>query len=155
LSERKINYFAIRTTLGQEYNVALILKNRAAKTGSIYSIVVLPSLRGMVIIETIAPFMLAKLIVGIKHAKGVVRGAMTYDELSKFLVPKPIIDIVKVNDVVEIIGGPFMGMKGRVIQIDKSRSEVKIEVSEAAYPLPITINADYIKIVKSSEEREE
>ncbi len=142
-------FFAIRTKMGQEYNVALILRNRVNGLGiPVYSFVVLPGLKGMIIAEAPAPHYVLRAISGVRHVKGMVKGAMSYKDIEKFVAPRPMIDIVQVNDIVEITGGPFMGMRGRVVQVDKSRGEVKIEISEASYPLPITINADFIKIIQ-------
>lgn len=149
----KVRFFAVRTTIGQEYNVALLMEERArASKMKIYSLSVVSGLRGIVIVETDVPHIVHRLSYGIKHAKGVIRGGMNIEDIIKFIAPKPIIEMVKVDDFVEITSGPFIGMRGRVVQIDKSRGEVKVEIAEAAYPLPITINAEYIKIIGKKEE---
>ncbi len=153
--ERPI-FFAVRTTMGQEYNVASMLELRArARNLPAVSILVLPRLRGMVIIEAPGPHVVAKLVAGVRHVKGIVRGAMTYKDIEKFVTPKPTIEIIQVNDLVEITYGPLMGMRGKVVHVDKSKGEVKVEVSESAYPLPITINAEYVRILKKKEKEEE
>ncbi len=152
----KVRFFAVRTTIGQELGVALLMEERAKGSGMpAYSISVLPGLRGVVIVEADAPYVAHRLSYGIKHSKGVVRGGMRLEDLEKFVAPKPVIETIKLNDVVEITGGPFVGMKGRVVHIDKSRGEVKVEIAEAAFPLPITINAEYVKVISSEESKEE
>lgn len=144
----RVKFFAIRTTIGQEHNVALLLEERAKASGMpVYSIIVATGLKGIVVIESDAPYIAQRLGYGIKHVKGAMRGGMRLEDLEKFVAPKPVIEMIRVNDIVEITGGPFIGMKGKVVQVDKSRGEVKVEIAEAAYPLPITINAEYVRIV--------
>lgn len=152
----KARFFAVRTTLGQELNVALLMEERA-KSGNFkaYSISVLPGLRGLVIVEADTPHVAQRLSYGIKHSRGLVRGGMKIEDLERFVAPKPVIETIKLNDIVEITGGPFVGMRGRVVHIDKSRGEIKVEISEAAFPLPITINAEYVKVVETGERRGE
>ncbi|RLE96638.1 MAG: transcription elongation factor Spt5 [Thermoprotei archaeon] len=159
-------FLALRTTVGQEYNVAVMIEGRieAIKKmkgekgeefrSPVRSIVVVEEVRGIIFLEADAPFVVANLISGLRHAKGIVRGIVKYEDIEKFILPKPIIETIKVNDIVEITGGPFIGMRGKVVYIDKSRKEVKVEISEAAYPLPITISADYIRIIQRASESE-
>ncbi|HDJ97221.1 MAG: transcription elongation factor Spt5 [Thermoprotei archaeon] len=148
-------FYAVRTTVGQEYNVASTLDIRARRYNlPVRSILVIPALKGLVIVETIGIQVVTRLVIGVRHAKGVVRGAMSFKDLEKFVVPKPMIEVVSIGDIVEITYGPLMGMKGKIVHIDKAKGEVKVEVAESAYPLPITINAEYIKILSKGEESE-
>ncbi len=145
-------FYAIRTTVGQEKNIALILETRLrsqqTKITSIKSILVIDDIRGFVFIEADLPSDIDRIIARTKYIKGKVGGVFTYNDLEKFIKPKPIIEEIEVNDIVEIISGPFRGMKGKVTHVDKAKGEIKVEISEAAYPLPITISADYVRIVK-------
>ncbi|MCD6458413.1 MAG: transcription elongation factor Spt5 [Thermofilum sp. ex4484_82] len=165
MSELKGRFVALRTTVGQEYNVAIMLESRleamrkSRKTiikqaFPVKSIVVVEEVKGAIFLETEMPFILSSLTSGLRHAKGVVKGFLSYQDIEKYIMPRPIIETIGVNDIVEITGGPFIGMRGKVVYVDKSRGEVKVEISEAAYPLPITINADYIKIIQRAESDE-
>jgi transcriptional antiterminator NusG len=51
------------------------------------------------------------------------------------------------GDIVEIVGGPFKGERGKVTRLNKQKSEVIVELLEAAVPIPITLNLDSIKVV--------
>ena len=145
-------FYAIRTTVGQERNIALILEAKAkARNVPIKSILVIDDVRGFVFIESPAPFYIDSLIIRTKYIKGKVGGVFTYNDLERFIKPKPIIEEIGINDIVEIISGPFRGMQGRVTQIDKAKGEIKVEILEASYPLPIIISADYVRIVKKYE----
>jgi len=144
----RLTFYAVRTTLGQEYNVASMLESRVrTKRLPVRSILVLPRLRGMVIVEAPGYHVVVRLVAGMRHVKGIVRGALKYEDIEKFVAPKPVIEVIEVNDIVEITYGPLMGMRGKVVQVDRSKGEVKVEISEAAYPLPISINAEYVRII--------
>ncbi|MEM2227811.1 MAG: transcription elongation factor Spt5, partial [Candidatus Bathyarchaeia archaeon] len=86
---------------------------------------------------------------GVKHAKGRVKGEIPLTELDKFLILKPAIEELNVNDIVEVISGPFKGLKAKVTNVDKSKGEVTIELLEEGFTiLPITVHADYVKLLE-------
>jgi len=146
-------FYAVRTTVGQEKNIALILETKVkSRKLPIKSILVLDNVRGFLFIECDTPFHVDMLISKTKYVKGRIGGVLTYDDLEKFITPKPVIEEIELNDIVEIVSGPFRGMQGRVIQIERGRGEIKVEILEAAYPLPITINAEYVRIVRKGSE---
>ena len=149
----KVRFFAVRTTIGQEHNVALLMEERVrGRKLPVYSLSVIPGLKGLVIVEARAMYIAQQASYGIRHVRGLVRGGLKFEDIEKFVVPKPVIEMVKVNDIVEITGGPFVGMRGRVVHVDKTRGEVKVEITEATYPLPITISAELIRIISRGEE---
>jgi transcription antitermination factor NusG len=41
-------------------------------------------------------------------------------------------------------------MQARVVRVDTSKEEVVIEILEAAFSLPITVHADYVREVKGA-----
>ncbi len=148
MQRRRPNFYALRTTAGQEYNVAIMIENRVrGGVYKLYSIIVVPDLKGMIVVEANAPYEAQRAGYGLKHFKGLVRGALRLEDVAKMVTPRPMIEIVQVDDIVEIIRGPFAGMKGRIIDIDKARGEVRVEIAEAAFPLPAIINAEDVKII--------
>jgi len=46
-------------------------------------------------------------------------------------------------------------MRAKITGIDRAKEEVTIELLEATFTLPITVHADYVKIVKKGEESQE
>ena len=54
------------------------------------------------------------------------------------------------DDVVEITGGPFKGMRAKITRLDKSKGEVTLELLEATFTLPITVHSDYVKLVEKA-----
>jgi len=152
---RKPGFFALRTTAGQEYNVAMMLYNRL-KSGKykVYSVIVVPGVKGLVIVEADAQYEAQRAAYGLKHFKGMISGRVRFEEITKLLKPKPMIEQLSVGDIVEVVRGPFSGMRGKVIEIDRGKNEIRIEIAEAAFPLPTIINAEDVKIVQKAKKEE-
>ncbi len=108
-------------------------------------------LRGYIIIEAYTPHNVDDLIRGIKHTRERVQGVVDNSEIDKYLETKPVITSLRVGTDVEVIAGPFKGMQAKVIRVDESKNEITIEILEAAYTLPITVNAEYVRELKKGE----
>ncbi|RJS84960.1 transcription elongation factor Spt5 [Candidatus Bathyarchaeota archaeon] len=148
--------FAVRTTAGQERNVSKLIAGRAeANKIPIKAILVPDSLKGYIFIEAEGPHIVEQAISGIKHVKSRVPGLVSFEEIEKYIVIKPVIEELNVDDLVEVIGGPFKGMRAKITNIDRAKEEVTIELLEASFTLPVTVHADYLKLVKKGEESEE
>jgi len=148
--------FAVRTTVGQERNVSNLIAGRAeANRIPIKAILVPETLRGYIFIEADGPHIVEKAISGIRHVRSRVPGVVSFSEIEKYIVVKPVIQDLDLNDLVEVTGGPFKGMRAKITGIDRSKEEVTIELLEATFTLPITVHADYLKVVKKSEESQE
>ena len=141
--------FAVRTTAGQEKNVANLIEAKAKMNKiPIQAILVPQNLKGYLFIEAEGPHAVDKAIKGIKHLRSRVPGVVTFPEIERYLVVKPVIEELNKEDIVEIIGGPFKGMKAKITRIDKTKEDVTIELLEATFTLPITVHADYVKIIE-------
>ncbi len=141
--------YALRAVGNQEYNVAFMLKTRAEHKGldkvKISAIVVLPSLKGFVFVEGAMPYEIQDLAANIKHYRGMVRGVMNVDELLGSLV-KPV--EISIGDVVEIIVEPFRGYRGKVVDIDKQRGQVYLELLDSSSTMPIIVNIKGVRKVE-------
>ncbi|RLF97560.1 MAG: transcription elongation factor Spt5, partial [Candidatus Wolframiiraptor sp.] len=73
------------------------------------------------------------------------------EELMVHLLEKPAVEMLAGGDFVEIISGPLQGISGKVIRVDKPKNEVTIEPADAAFPLPISVPADQVRVVKQRE----
>jgi len=145
--------FAVRTTVGQERNVSNLIAGRAeANKIPLRSILVPDTLKGYIFVEANGPHIVEEAIMGIKHVRSRVPGVVSFAEVEKYVVIKPIIEELDVNDVVEVTGGPFKGMKAKITEIDKAKEEVTIELLEATFTLPITVHADYVKITEKAQQ---
>lgn len=141
--------FIVRTTAGQEINVALLVETRTKNSGiPIFSILSIPSLRGYVVMEARNLQMIYEAIRGLKHVKGKVSGTLKWEDLESMVKPRPLIDLIQIGEEVEVVAGPFRGMKAKITAVDKSRNEVSLNILEANYPLTITVPIDYIRPVK-------
>jgi len=155
-NERSTMIFAVRTTVGQERNVSTLIAGRAeANRIPIKAILVPETLRGYIFIEADGPHIVEEAISGIRHVRSRVPGIVSFSEIEKYVVVKPVIDDLDLNDLVEVTGGPFKGMRAKITSIDRAKEEVTIELLEATFTLPITVHADYLKVVKKSEEPQE
>ena len=148
--------FAVRTTAGQERNVSKLIAGRAeANKIPIKAILVPDSLKGYIFIEAEGPHIVEQAISGIKHVRSRVPGLVSFEEIEKYIVVKPVIEELNIGDLVEVIGGPFRGMRAKITNIDRAKEEVTIELLEASFTLPVTVHADYLKLIKKGGESEE
>ena len=148
--------YAVRTTIGQEKNVADMITARTDKEGfGIYSILVPYEIRGYIMVETLNKTEIEKSLKGVSHSRGIVEGETGIAEIEKFFEPKPMVTKVDTGDIVELITGPFKGEKARVVRVDLKKEELTVELFEATVPIPVTIRGDSIKVVRKEEKDEE
>jgi transcriptional antiterminator NusG len=155
--EKKIStaVFAVRTTAGQEKNVANLIEAKVKMNDlQIKSVLVPEMLKGYVFIEADGPHSVEKGIAGVKHVRSRVPGVVTFPEVERYIVVKPVIEELDDGDLVEVIGGPFKGMRAKITRVDKAKEDVTLELLEATFTLPITVHADYVKLVEKSKTEE-
>jgi transcriptional antiterminator NusG len=141
--------FAVKTTTGQEKNVARLVAAKVEMNKiPIKAILVPETLKGYVFIEAEGPHFVEEAIAGIKHVRSRIPGIVTFSEIERYIVKKPIIEELNENDIVEVTGGPFKSMRAKITRIDKTKAEVTLELLEATFTLPITVNSDYVKLVE-------
>jgi transcriptional antiterminator NusG len=144
-------FFAVRTTAGQEKNAAELVEVKArAKELALISILAPETLRGYIFIEAVSPHLIEEAISGIRYIKSRVPGLVQFNEIEKYLTTKPIIEELDVGYTVEITGGPFKGMRAKITRVNPVRKEATLELLEATFTLPITVNADYLKLVQKT-----
>jgi len=66
-----------------------------------------------------------------------------------------VIEELNIDDLVEVVGGPFKGMRAKITRIDKTKAEVTLELLEATFTLPITVHADYVRLVEKAKKEGE
>jgi transcriptional antiterminator NusG len=155
-NESSTTIFAVRTTVGQERNVSNLITVKAeANDIPIKAILVPEILKGYIFIEADRPHIVEKAILGIKHIRSRVSGTISFSEVEKYIIVKPIIDELHLQDTVELTGGPFKGMKAKITDIDRTKEEITIELLEATFTLPITVHADYVKVIEKGSHNNE
>ena len=150
-------FFAVKTTGGQEQNVAKFVGNRLERDESsihspIRSIVVIESLKGYVFFEAPNAQVVSDAISGFKHVKNMIPGIVPYEDIEKFLVTRSIVSEISINDVVEITSGPFKNMRAKITRVEAGRSEVTILLLDAPYQLPVTVDVNGVRIVEKSKD---
>jgi len=149
LSQVKI--FAVKTTTGQERNVARLIASKVEMTHiPIKALLVPDTLKGYVFIEADGPHLIEEAIAGVRHVRSRIPGLISFNEIERYIVRKPVMEDLSEDDVVEITGGPFKGMRAKITRLDKSKGEVTLELLEATFTLPITVHSDYVKLVEKS-----
>ena len=146
--------FAIKTTTGQERNVARLIAAKVEMTHvPIKAILVPDTLKGYVFIEADGPHLVEEAITGVRHVRSRIPGLISFPEIERYIVRKPVLEDLYEDDVVEITGGPFKGMRAKITRLDKSKGEVTLELLEATFTLPITVHSDYVKLVEKAKNR--
>ena len=150
-SERKSKFFAIRTTGGQEHVVARLIENRiAVKKLGVQAILVLDNLKGYIVVEAPDANIAYEALAGVRHVRGQIRGELQFKEIEGFLIKKPTVTELSVDDTVEIVGGPFKGIRAKITRVDYERQEATVILLDAPYQLPVTIDANYLKLVQKA-----
>ena len=145
-----IKYVVLRTTAGQEANVALMLEAiaKGMKVKGLYAIVVPPEIKGYIVIETEGLHVVHRIARDIKHVKGKAMGSLKRGEVERLIKVKRPVEEVKPGDIVEIISGPFKGLKASVISVDVQKNVVTLNILEASYKMEATVPGDDIRVIK-------
>ncbi len=143
--------FVVKTTTGQERNVARLVAAKVEMTHiPIKALLVPDTLKGYIFVEADGPHLVEEAIAGVRHVRSRIPGLVSFAEIERYIIRKPVIEDLSEDDVVEITGGPFKGMRAKITRIDKSKAEVTLELLEATFTLPITVHSDYVKLVEKS-----
>ena len=141
-------FFAIRTTGGQERVVANMLQTRiSTKKVGIRSIMVLDSFKGYIIVEAPDSNVAYEALSGIRHVRGQIRGDLPFKDIEGYLVKKPIVSELSVDDTVEVVAGPFKSMKAKITRVDYEKQEATVVLLDSPYQIPVTVDANYLKKV--------
>jgi transcriptional antiterminator NusG len=149
--EHSTKIFAVKTTTGQERNVAKLIAAKIEMNNiPVKAILVPETLKGYVFVEAEGPHFVEQAIIGIRHVRSRIPGVVNFSEIEKYVVRKPVIEELSENDIVEVTGGPFKGMRAKITRIDRAKEEVTLELLEATFTLPITVHSDYVKLVEKA-----
>jgi len=157
--------YILKTSIGQEQNVAREVRARLSGTGSLEDIqdeifgVLSPHfMRGYIFVEASALHHVEKLIgrVGVsttpmKNCRKVLGGESPLGDVLPYLEPKAATAGIEEGSIVEIHGGAFRGQAARVTRVTESKEEVTVELFEAAVPVALTVRADQVRVTQRVE----
>ena len=146
--EHYVKIYAVKTIIGRE-NVVLESMAGKAKVGGLYikAMVHPEELKGYIFIEGELKD-IENIIKEIPHARGILKASVSISDIKRFMESKKIVIKVNDGDIIEVIGGPFKGEKGKVTRFDDVKGEVTIELIEVTVPIPVTVNAGLVKVIK-------
>jgi len=141
--------FTLRTMSGQEELVAAILKNKAEEL-PIYSIIIIPNVKGYILIEVDNENTLKRAIFDIPYIKkgSLSIGKVSRKELESILKVESVMEKLKENMVVEIKNGYLKGERARIVRVNPTKEEITVEILDAAIKMPITLTAENVKIIQ-------
>jgi transcriptional antiterminator NusG len=143
-------YFIVRVAPGKEekfLEAAYRLVSKKEDHG-IYAMFSPELVKGYVFVEAEEQRKVVDALRGIPNNLGVLREAIKFSEISKYLEKEVEQIIVHERDIVEIVAGPFKGDKAKVIRIVPGKDEVIIEPLNMPVPIPITLSVSDIRVVK-------
>ena len=144
--ESDSKFFAIRTTGGQEHIVVNLAQNRInSKKIDVRSILLLDSFKVYIIIEAPNSNIAYDALIGVRHVKGQIRGELPYKDIESYLVKRPVVSELNIDDTVEVIAGPFKSMKAKITRVDYEKQEATVLLLDSPYQIPVTVDANYLK----------
>ncbi len=140
-------FFVVRVSGGQESLIASMLHTRltSKKIEGIYSILFLDDFKGYVVVEALDSNIAYEALHGIRHIRGQIRGELPFKDLEGYLIKKPIVTELVIDDTVEIIAGPFKSMKAKIMRVDYEKQEATVVLLDSPYQIPVTVDANYLK----------
>jgi len=140
-------FYAVKTSSGQEKAVAnYVMSRRDISQKPIYSILVLDALKGYILFEADNAQVVNETTAGFKHVKSQVPGMIKLSDIEPLLATKPVITELSIDDIVEVLAGPFKGMTAKVNRLEPARSEVTVVLLDAPYHLQVTVDAKFLRI---------
>lgn len=141
--------FALRTTANREDQVMdFVASNVKKRNLDVYAVIRPHGMRGYIFLEALDRQAAEQAAFNVPYARGVLPKEIEYKEIEHMLEQvKRDVDI-RVNDIVEIITGPFKREQAKIKRIDKAKEEVVVELLGAAVPIPITVKMDAVKVIR-------
>ena len=157
--------YILKTSIGQEANVANEIRARLSGSGSlvdivdeIYSVLQSDHMRGYIFVEASAQQHVEKDIgragnrtTPLKNCRKVLDGEAPFRDIFPHLEPKAATAGISEGDIVEVRLGAFKGQRARVTNIADSKEEITVELFDAPVPIPLTVRADQIRVTQRVE----
>lgn len=149
----KVGIFCFKVKKGQEFNAAEAVATRAEINQLDIRTVLVTEIQGYIFIEGDVQDITRA--VDSAHYIGKQLGRVPVSELEGHLIPTPVIEGLKTNDIVEIIDGPFKGSQAKISSIYHAREEITVDLLTSSVTIPIVLHADSVKLIQPSKEEQE
>lgn len=142
--------YTVKTVVGRENIVAdsIASKVKSQQLG-IQALVRAEEIKGYIFIEGDIKD-IEKAVQMVPHVRGIIKNPIDIKQIQRFLQPKTVAIELGVGDIVEVIGGPFKGEKGKVVRYDKIKREITIELLEITVPIPVTVSVEFVKLLQKA-----
>lgn len=144
--------FILRAKMGQERSLARLAELKANKEDSgVYAVMISDMMKGYCFIEGEDQMQVEKLAseIRILSNRAIQDKEVPIEQIIDLLNPTPAIEGLIEGDMVEIIDGPFKGLKAKLIRIEDGSQEITAELLDSTMALPVRIHADYVKKLAS------
>lgn len=139
--------YTIKTVVGRETIVADSIVAKARAEGIVLQSVIHPEeIKGYLFVEGDVKE-IEKVVQQMPHIRGLIKKAIEVKQIQRYLQPKEVVVELDIGNMVEVIGGPFKGEKGKVTRYDKTKRECTIELLEVAVPIPVTVSVEFIRVL--------
>ncbi|MGB9758735.1 MAG: transcription elongation factor Spt5 [Thermoproteota archaeon] len=147
-------FFIVKVTPGRERAVAeVIMYKTLAENFEIFSVTVPEDLKGFIYVEAKTAYQVDLVSQDVKDVRGRLQGIVKDEEISKYFTEKPTTEEFSIGDVVEVKTGVFKRMRARVVDIDRAKNEVTIELQESGSIFPITLSMDLVRLVEKGKKQ--
>jgi transcription elongation factor SPT5 len=111
----------------------------------IFSILALENFKGYIIVEAPDANVAYEALSGVRHVRGQIRGELPFKDIEGYLVKKPVVTDLSIDNMVEVVAGPFKSMKAKVIRVDYEKQEATVVLLDSPYQIPVTVDANYLR----------
>lgn len=140
--------YTIKTVVGRESIVSDSLSSKAKTQNLLIQAIVHPEeIKGYIFVEGDLKD-IERVVQMVPHIRGLIKKPVDVKEIKRFLEPRVTEVELQQGDIVEIIGGPFKGEKGKVVRYDKTKRECTVELVEVTVPIPVTISVEFVKVLE-------
>ena len=143
------------TTNKEERAVEMIAEKAGKKELNVFSVARPHGWRGYILLEAEDRESAEEAAFNLPYVKGIIGNDMDYEEIKNSIESTIETISIQEGDIVEIISEPFKKEKAKVLRIDKQKEEVTVSLLGAAVPLPVTIKADNVRVIRREDEEEE
>ncbi|MHA2502676.1 MAG: transcription elongation factor Spt5 [Candidatus Kariarchaeaceae archaeon] len=145
--------YCFRAKMGQEKALATMSELKGSREGSgISAILISDMMTGYCFVEGESQIKVESFAAEVKSLsnRAILDREVPIEELEGQLNPVPSIQGLEEGDLVEIVDGPFKGLKARVIRLEDGAQEVTLELLDSTMALPVRLHADYCKKIGSA-----